>query len=321
MRSRQEVVKLAKSWLGKKESDGSYMTIIDLYNSQKIFPRGVKMQPGWSWCACTWSAIPIALGYTDIMPVEISCGELVNLAKKMGIWKENDSYIPSPGDGILYDWDDNGVGDNTGWPDHIGIVETVSQSAGYFTVIEGNYQNAVKRRTVSINGRYIRGFITPKYTDDNVGIEKVVDYETYSINTIAHEVIAGRFGDGDEQVRALKELGVDTVAVRKRVDEILNRDVKEVVLSNSLYQPYSKRVIATCKAATTDTTIKGVYETTANLHCRNDAGSNKKALCLIPKGTVVTATGGRTGNWYVVTCVLDRVLYQGFSHRTYLTKV
>ena len=41
------------------------------------------------------------------MPVEISCYYLIEAAKKMGCWQENDAYIPNPGDAILYDWQDN----------------------------------------------------------------------------------------------------------------------------------------------------------------------------------------------------------------------
>lgn len=52
------------------------------------------------------------------MPMEISCYYLIEAAKKMGCWQENDAYVPSPGDGILYAWQDNGIGDNTGNPDH-----------------------------------------------------------------------------------------------------------------------------------------------------------------------------------------------------------
>ena len=46
-------------------------------------------------------------------------------------------------------------------PDHIGTVEKVEGSL--ITVIEGNYSNAVKRRVLEVNGRYIRGYICPKY--------------------------------------------------------------------------------------------------------------------------------------------------------------
>lgn len=175
VRSRSEVVKLAKSWIGKKESDGSFKSIIDIYNSYMPHPRGVKMTYTAAWCATTWSALAIALGYTDIMPIECSCGELIKKAKEMGVWIENDSYLASPGDAILYDWDDDGKGDNVGWPDHIGIIEKVSDSVNSgktYTVIEGNKNDAVGRRTVKVDGKFIRGFIVPKYDDK---IENIVD--------------------------------------------------------------------------------------------------------------------------------------------------
>ena len=85
-RSRQLVVNLVRSWEGKNEADGSYKEIIDIYNSQQgKLPRNIKMQYGWAWCACTWSALAITLGYTDIMPVEISCYYLIEAAKKIGL--------------------------------------------------------------------------------------------------------------------------------------------------------------------------------------------------------------------------------------------
>ena len=72
-KSRQAVVDLINSWEGRKESDGSHRYIVDIYNSYTgKFPRGIKMEYNWSWCACTWSAVAIKLGYTDIMPIEIT---------------------------------------------------------------------------------------------------------------------------------------------------------------------------------------------------------------------------------------------------------
>lgn len=216
MRDRNKVVDLARSWIGKNEKDGSYKTIIDIYNSYKgKFPRGIKMQYSWSWCACTWSALAIKLGYTDIMPIEISCGELIKRAKDMGIWKENDAYVPSPGDAVLYDWDDDGKGDNTGWPDHVGVVESVAKSANSFIVIEGNYQNSVKRRTMKINGKYIRGFITPKY-------DKVTT-STKDLTKVAKDVIAGKYGNGKDRINNLKKAGYDYEAVQKEVNKLLKK--------------------------------------------------------------------------------------------------
>lgn len=121
------------------------------------------------------------------MPMEISCYYLIEAAKKMGCWQENDAYVPSPGDAILYDWQDNGISDNTGNPDHVGTVIEVYKESGYMVIEEGNYSNAVKKRTLSINGKFIRGFITPKYDDNTVaapGLSKGKD-----IKTIAHEAM------------------------------------------------------------------------------------------------------------------------------------
>lgn len=209
--SRQAVVDLALSWIGKKESDGSHKEIIDIYNSHRPLPRGTKMQYNWAWCACTWSALGIKLGYTDIWPLEISVPYLLTKAKEMGIWIENDAYVPEPGDAILYDWGDSGVGDNTGSPDHVGVVVKVDAAKGTMTIVEGNYSNACKARTLKINGRYIRGFITPKYTDNSSK-----DYQA-----IAKEVISGKWGNGVERVKKLKAAGYDAVKVQSIVNDIL----------------------------------------------------------------------------------------------------
>jgi hypothetical protein len=83
--------------------------------------------------------------------------------KKKGIWEEADDHVPKPGDLIFYDWqDDSGKGDNTGNPDHVGIVEKISGDT--IIVIEGNYANSVMRRHIRIGARYIRGYGVPKYT-------------------------------------------------------------------------------------------------------------------------------------------------------------
>lgn len=60
----------------------------------------------------------------------------------------------------------SGIGDNTGVPDHVGIVEKVSGST--ITVIEGNKNNAVERRNIQVNGKFIRGYGVPKYDVETV---------------------------------------------------------------------------------------------------------------------------------------------------------
>lgn len=158
---RAAIVSEAISHVGVKEGTVLHHKIIDRYNSRKPLPRGYAVKYTDAWCATFISYLAIVMGYTDIIPVECGCPQMITLAKQMGIWVEDDSYVPKPGDIVLYDWQDSGSGDNTGTADHIGIVEKVVGSTE--TIIEGNYQDSVKRREIAVNGRYIRGYIVPRY--------------------------------------------------------------------------------------------------------------------------------------------------------------
>ena len=161
MSERQKLVKMAASYLGCKESDGSHRKIVDIYNSHKPLARGYTVKYTDSWCATFVSAMAIKCGLTNIIPTECGCQQMIELFKKLGAWQENDAHVPQPGDVVFYDWGDSGSGDNKGYSDHVGIVEKVSGST--ITVIEGNYSDSVKRRPLTVNGKYIRGYGVPKY--------------------------------------------------------------------------------------------------------------------------------------------------------------
>lgn len=167
--TRTQLVVQMQSWLGCKESDGSHKKIIDLYNSHKPRARGYKLRYKDPWCAGTVGAAAVACGATDIIPMEVSVSKLITLAKRKGIWVEADDYVPMPGDLPIYYWDDSGKGDCKSGASHVGVVEKVED--GEITVIEGNYSNSVKRRTIKVNGRYIRGYIVPVY-DPELPIEE-----------------------------------------------------------------------------------------------------------------------------------------------------
>lgn len=158
---RNKVVQTARAYLGSKEADGSHRKIIDGYNAHKPLARGYLVKYTDAWCATFVSFVGIACGLTDIMPTECGCGAMIELYKKKGRWQESDAYRPQPADIIMYDWDDNGVGDCTGYPEHVGIVESVNGNT--ITVIEGNISDKVGERNLQVNGRYIRGYCLPDY--------------------------------------------------------------------------------------------------------------------------------------------------------------
>lgn len=207
-----KVIEQAINWLGKREKDGSFQVIIDTYNAHKPLARGYKVKYTDEWCATFVSAVSIKLGYTDIIPTECGCEKMIGLLKDKGVWVENENYIPKPADIIFYDWQDNGVGDNKGHSDHVGIVEVVSGNT--ITVIEGNKNCAVERRTIAVNGKYIRGYGVPKYDAEPVA--------TKSIEEIAKEVLEGKWGNGTARKTNLTKAGYDYAKVQAEVNKLVN---------------------------------------------------------------------------------------------------
>ena len=214
--ARQKVVGIMQGWIGLKRSDRSHAPIIDTYNGNKPLPRGYKVTYTDAYCATTTSAAAIKAGCTDIIPVECSCYYLIEKAKAMGIWQENDAYIPKPGDEVLYNWGDGAnyaTTDNRGTPDHVGMVEGVSGST--IRVIEGNMSGGVVgRRNLQVNGRYIRGFICPNYAS-----KATEQAPEKSIDEIATEVLAGRWGNNPERRQKLEAAGYNYEVVRAAVNQ------------------------------------------------------------------------------------------------------
>ena len=192
---RNKVVSIMQGWIGRNESNGTHKAIIDIYNAHKPLARGYKVQYTDEWCATTVSAAFIQAGLTDIAPTECSCSKMIDLHKKLGQWKENDEYKPSPGDIIMYDWEDTGKGDNQGIPNHTGIVEKVVGNT--ITVIEGNKSESVARRTIEVNGRYIRGYCVPNYKSKS---------NTGSGGTVSVKVPVLKRGSKGDSVRVLQLL-------------------------------------------------------------------------------------------------------------------
>lgn len=158
---RQRVVDTAVSLLGIKEGSAEHKRIIDAYNSKlPKLPRGYAMTYTAAWCAATMTYIGIVLGITDIILPECSCSAMIELYKRKGRWMENDAYVPKPGDLVMYDWDAK-KGECTGAPDHVGMV--VSVDGKNIKVVEGNYDNQVKERTICVEYVKTRGFCLPDY--------------------------------------------------------------------------------------------------------------------------------------------------------------
>ena len=174
---REKVVNQAISWGGVKEGSAAFKNLIDIYNAIEPLPVGYTLEDDDPWCAAFVSVIASQCGLLDILYPECSCGRMLDTYKRRGYWVEDDRFIPQAGDLIFYGWNDSGTGDYMGFPNHVGIV--INCDGQNMAIMEGNYQNMVRSRSLKVNDRFIRGFATPDYaskaTAEGVPVECVLE--------------------------------------------------------------------------------------------------------------------------------------------------
>ena len=299
---REKVVNVMRGWVGATMYSAKHKDIVDTYNSHKPLARSYALKMSDAYCAGTISAAWIKADVWQVAVLEVSAPKIVTLAQQKGIWKEDDAYVPKPGDAVAYDWDDKAnyaSTDNKGSPDHVGIVESVSGNT--ITVIEGNMGSGhvVGRRSLAVNGRYIRGFITPNYASLATS-EKTVD-------ELAHEVLDGKWGNGAERKRRLTAAGYDYDAVQKRVNELLAEQKPKVLYAEKF-----------------DKKISGVYtvKSADGLNLRYGPGTGYGVVKALANGATVRNYGYysvRNGiKWYYVR--VDNSTVVGFASSQYLVK-
>ena len=126
-------------------------------------------EPYWSWygftervewCACfvSWCANKCGYLRSGIIPKFSGCINGVEWFKDRGQWIGN-SFEPSPGMIIFFDWDDEDGQD--GNADHVGIVEKVENGRVY--TIEGNTSNSCRQRSYPVGYYQILGYGVPDY--------------------------------------------------------------------------------------------------------------------------------------------------------------
>lgn len=158
---RTKIVSTALRRLGTLEGSAEHQAILDIYNAHEPLAQDYEVQLTDSWCATFVSAVAIEAELTDIIPTECGCERQIGLFQQMDRWQEQDTYLPLPGDYIFYAWDEDILGDCTGWADHVGIV--VGTWGPFIKVIEGNKDDAVSIRYTTRFDPTIRGYGLPDY--------------------------------------------------------------------------------------------------------------------------------------------------------------
>ena len=122
-------------------------------------------QPYWSWygfdgrvewCACFVSWCANECGYIEsgVIPKFAGCANGVQWFKDRGQWQGN-SFEPSAGQIIFFDWECDGE------VDHVGIVEKCENGIVY--TVEGNSGDACRQKQYAVGSSVIYGYGIPAY--------------------------------------------------------------------------------------------------------------------------------------------------------------
>ena len=157
----QAMVTTFKAWEGYSRINGKQPSIINIYNSITPWPAGYKMKYADAWCDATVSAAAIKTGNATRVGRECSVPRHIKIFQKLGIWIEDGTIRPQPGDIIVFSWNKWSQPNNAS-ASHIGIVEKVEGNTIY--TIEGNRGiGVVGTRQIPVGWGCIRGYARPKY--------------------------------------------------------------------------------------------------------------------------------------------------------------
>ena len=234
MTDREKFLSVARTYIGK---DGRYVCITKL-----------KLGMICDWCAYSVSSIMKDCGFIGKYQGGIY-GYASDAARedsgKLGIWFKKGEKTPQPGDYIMFRYSSfiNPIDKYSA--SHVGIVEAVNGNT--LTTLEGNVDgygdnwaatSSFKRKTRYLSSSDVYSFYRPNWKNETAssGTAAGVSKDTASkpavkksVDVIAREVIAGKWGAGEERKKKLTAAGYNYSIVQAKVNELMKAQPKKTV--------------------------------------------------------------------------------------------
>ena len=152
------ILDVAKSYLGIGEHSEAHRKIIELYNRAR-YSDAYQMTENDPWCAAFVVACFEKAECSNIVPCVASCDSMISYFKQWGRWHRISEGSVTKGDILFYDWNSDGGSD------HVGIV--CNNNMGLLQVIEGNKSDSVGYRNIRLSDPTIVGVGRPDYDSHN----------------------------------------------------------------------------------------------------------------------------------------------------------
>lgn len=234
MTDREKALTMARSFIGKTGKD---ICCDELHLGMVV-----------DWCAYAISAIMKRCGFIGKYQSDIF-GFASDAARedsgKLGTWFKKGAKTPQPGDYIMFRYSSflNPIDKYSA--SHVGIVEAVNGNT--LTTLEGNVDgygdnwaatSSFKRKIRYLSSTDVYSFYRPNWKNETTssgtaaGVNKGTASKPAakkSVDVIAREVIAGKWGAGEERKKKLTAAGYNYSAVQQRVNELMKAQPKKAV--------------------------------------------------------------------------------------------
>lgn len=265
MATAKEIIAKAESYVGTKEVPAGSNNVI--FNTH-YYGRAVS-GAAYPWCmAFVWDVFRMC-GASNLLHIKTAyCPSYDNAARQAG--ESVGLTDGQPGDVVLFDF--SGRRRLAG---HVGII-LQNLGGGTYVTIEGNTSvtsndngGCVMRRTRKTN--VIKSIMRPKYAAQSAPVTP--NKAKVSIEEVARQVIAGKWGNDPHRSEQLRAEGYDVAAVQARVNEL---SAKTESKSSTVEKPVTEAY----RAGET-------YTLQVELTVRTGAGTNYRAK----KRSELTADG------------------------------
>ena len=237
MTDKEKVLSVARSYIGLTGYD--------------ICITKLKLGMIVDWCAYSISAIMKECGFIGKYQSAIF-GFASDAARKdngkLGVWFRKGEKTPEPGDYIMFKYASFTNPLDKYSASHVGLVEAVNGNT--ITTLEGNVDgwgdnwaaNSVyRRKTRYLSSSDVYSFYRPNWKNEPAKATTTKK----SVDAIAKEVIAGKWGSGETRKTKLKAAGYDYSAVQKKVNELMSKKATTPVYTNmKSTEAIAKEVIA-----------------------------------------------------------------------------
>lgn len=235
MTDREKFLSVARNYIGK---DGRYVCLTKL-----------KLGMVCDWCAYSVSSIMKDCGFIGKYQGGIY-GYASDAARedsgKLGTWFKKGTKTPQPGDYIMFRYSSFLNPLDKYSASHVGIVEAVNGNT--LTTLEGNVDgygsdwagtSSFKRKTRYLSSSDVYSFYRPNWKNETSGsgntsglsngTSSTSSTAKKSVDAIAKEVIAGKWGAGEERKKKLTAAGYSYSAVQAKVNELMKAQPKKTV--------------------------------------------------------------------------------------------